>query len=303
MNRTRFQGHVIVLVAMLFFAFNLPAIKSLFLFHFSVGQIVLLKILSGALFFGTFTLFVEPERVSLRDHFGFALNGVIGIFLLHYFLIKGLSLTSVVDSSIIFSFSPVLMVLVSVGFRKRLSIGSGEFRGLAVGIALLILIYSFTGIFASRTLGNLYVLLCTLSFVLFLKISYPIVLRYQSVTVLKWSFLWAVVVSVVFFFKDLMSLPSIRALYFPEVQIAFLFVFVFPVVLFYFLLFISFRRLPLGSLGWYSYAVAPVASFISIGTGQSALEWNQPIAELVILSSTFLFLYVLSKRGSRKIRY
>lgn len=300
MDRSRFRGHIFVLIAMLFFAFNLPAVKGLLSVGFSVAQIVFLKIVFGAVFFWICSWFGDRDKITLRDHLYLVLTGITGVLLLQFFLIGGLSLTSVVDVGIIFSFSSGLFILpFFFQCKQRLVYKLAGICLAVAGVLLIVLAFSFTGSLSSRSFGNLYILLATFSFVVCLWFIRKLLYRYRLVTILKWMFFWSAVVSIFFLFDDLLSVALIRSLYLPQVQIILLFILLFPVIVFYCLLLVALRRISTEAAVMYSYLVPVVASIISLGVGQTVLEWIQPVSELSILVGTLLILHASDKEQRR----
>lgn len=140
-----------------------------------------------ALFF--FWQFVK-EKIKYSDIPRFLLASFFGIALNQTMFFEGLNLTTPIDSAIIMTANPVL-VLVFAYFILKDKISILKISGIILGIAGAVLIITGKGelSFNSNTFtGNLFILINATSFALYLVIIKPLISKYHPMTIMVWTF-------------------------------------------------------------------------------------------------------------------
>lgn len=159
---------------------------------------IFLRISSAAVLFWLLSLFYPSEKIEKTDILRFIACGLFGMTINMLMFFKGLSLSTPINSSVVITLVPVILLIMSVIFlrekiswRKYLGIGLGLF-----GALFLI----FFGIKTQNNapnipLGNVLFLVNATSYSIYLIIVKPLVEKYNSITLMKWFFLIAFVIN------------------------------------------------------------------------------------------------------------
>ena len=112
---------------------------------------------------------------------------------------KGLSLSTPINSSVVITLVPVLLLVLSAIFLKekitwRKSIGIG--LGLFGAILLIVFGIKTQANAPNIPLGNLLFIINATSYSLYLIIVKPLVSKYSSITLMKWFFLVAFIINI-----------------------------------------------------------------------------------------------------------
>lgn len=132
------------------------------------------------------------EKVAPSDRLRIILSGLTGITLNQVFFFEGLSRTSPVDTSIIHTLSPMLVMafaLMLIGEKLTLRKVAGITTG-AAGALWLVLLAEQGQAAAGTLTGNLLILLNIACYSLYLVIVKPLMARYSALTVMTHTFAW-----------------------------------------------------------------------------------------------------------------
>lgn len=297
MDIRTFRAHLMMFTSSLFFALNIPAIKILFGGWFTLGEVLVYRMVFGAAAFWIISLGLPGDRVRKKDFLVFFLGGAIGLFGMQALYMIGLHDTSPIDASIILTIPPVLVLLfTAVVYKRRLTVRKIAGILVAMGGALLIILTQAGGGRGGATAyGNLYVLICSVSWAIYLLLTQQVSQRYRPVTILKWVFLWAAIPSCAVFgpgvWKDgfFIRFPT------HEIFSVLAFILIFPTVVSYLLIPAAMKRLSTTVISMYSYTVPLIASVVSVAMGQASLRWDQPVAAVMI----FIGVYWVNTRRHR----
>lgn len=289
MNHSQLTGHVAIFIAMFLWALNIPAISSLYHVGFTPEEITFYRMVFAGIVFWMLSFFSRQEKTTGRDFFIILLSGVVGIFGTQYFFSVGLNMTSPIDTGIILTLPPVLVLLLSAIFYKE-SLTLHKIIGLLFGLGgalMIVLVQPGDHAVTGETKGIFYVLLCAFTNAMYLLLSKGVSGRYTPVTLLKWMFLWAALLSGIFLYKDTFAESTLARFSHPHVVSVFIFMLVFPTVISYLLIPVALHRLNAGTVSMYVYLIPIVATAVSIAAGQAALRWDQPVAALLIFIGVF----------------
>ena len=159
---------------------------------------ILLRVLGAAIIFWLISIFYPSEKIDKKDWLrmiGCAFMGM-AINMLAFF--KGLSLSTPINSSVVITLVPVLLLLLSALFLKERitkmkSIGIG--LGL-IGALILILFGVKTQINAPNIpLGNILFIVNVIAYSVYLIMVKPLVVKYSSITLMKFFFLFAILIN------------------------------------------------------------------------------------------------------------
>ncbi len=160
---------------------------------------IFLRISGAALLFWLVSFFFPSEKVERSDWLRILACAFFGMALNMLMFFKGLSLSTPINSSVVITLVPVLLLVLSAIFlnekitwRKSIGIGLG-----LVGAILLIVFGIKTQANAPNIpLGNLLFIINATSYSIYLIIVKPLVSKYSSITLMKWFFLVAFIINI-----------------------------------------------------------------------------------------------------------
>jgi len=156
---------------------------------------IVLRVTGAAILFWIVSLFFPNQKIQKRDWPRFVACAAFGMAINMLMFFKGLSLSTPINSSVVITLSPVLLLILSAFFLKE-RITFLKALGIGIGLAgALILI-----LFGAKTqpnapnipLGNMLFIINATSYSVYLIMVKPLVSRYSSITLMKWFFLFAV---------------------------------------------------------------------------------------------------------------
>jgi drug/metabolite transporter (DMT)-like permease len=159
---------------------------------------ILLRVGGACTIFWAISFFYPSERIAKKDWLRIIGCAFFGMVLNMLMFFKGLSLSTPINSSVVITLSPVLLLILSAVFLKERitwlkSVGIGI--GL-LGALLLILFGVKTQVNAPNIpLGNLLFIVNAASYSVYLIMVKPLVPKYSSITLLKLFFLFAVLMN------------------------------------------------------------------------------------------------------------
>ncbi|NJL14934.1 MAG: DMT family transporter [Microscillaceae bacterium] len=193
------QVYLALLMVGIIYSTNYVVAKFIMPRYFLPYGLIVLRVGGATLFFWILHYFSVPSvKIHAYDYGRLALCSVSGIAISQLTFFKGLSLTSAINSSLIMTTSPIMVLIASV-FMGRELLTRHKAIGILMGLSgafMLIGGYNFT--FSTETVvGDLLILANALAYGIYLVQVKPLMRHYHSLTVVKW----------VFFFGFWMVLP------------------------------------------------------------------------------------------------
>ena len=159
---------------------------------------ILLRVLGAAVLFWAISFFVKTEKIERKDWLRIVFCTVCGMVLNMLFFFQGLNLSTPINSSVIITLSPIVLFILSAVFvREKITLqkSAGALLGL-VGALVLIVFTSTTAKNAPNVpLGNTYFIINVISYSVYLIAVRPLTSKYNSITLMKWFFLFAVAIN------------------------------------------------------------------------------------------------------------
>lgn len=178
-----------------------PLSKSIMMFG-SIGYLSLVSFRLGgaALSFWIASLFIKREKVPPFDLFLMFVASLFAIVFNQAIFITGVSMTSPINASIVTTFLPIIVMVISAFYLKE-PITLKKLLGVIIGGAgAVLIIVSSTQLDAGDTssninlLGILLVFLAQTSYAIYFVFFKKFVEKYSPITLMKWMFLFASVV-------------------------------------------------------------------------------------------------------------
>jgi drug/metabolite transporter (DMT)-like permease len=158
--------------------------------------LVAFRVVGAALAFLIFQYTVgRAQQIAKSDYARLALYALLGVVLNQLLFVKGLSFTTVINATLLGTTIPVFTLIVSLilGYDRLTS-------RKAVGIALaasgvIYLLYPERNFTSESALGNLLIVLNSISYGAYLAISKDMLKRYGALTVITWIFIFGSIIT------------------------------------------------------------------------------------------------------------
>jgi drug/metabolite transporter (DMT)-like permease len=189
LNKKTYKAHLALFSANVIYGMNHLVAKGVMPEKIGATAFIFLRILGASILFWTIKSFIK-EKIDKEDYFRLIVCGVLGIAINQLLYFHGLSLTSPIDASIIYTSTPVLVLIFSYFLLKE-KITATKIIGIIIGGtgALLLILYSNKNEGTSTLLGNGLIFSNAIFYAFYLVYVKPLMQKYQPITVISWVFL------------------------------------------------------------------------------------------------------------------
>jgi drug/metabolite transporter (DMT)-like permease len=286
------KAHIALFVAQVIYALNYSIAKDLMPDHLKPLTLVLLRITGACILFWLLSFFTKNEKVEKSDLKKLMLLALFGVVLNQLFFIFGLSITYPINSAIIMISNPIVVIAFTIiVLKERFTIY--KFTGLLLGVlgALTLLLFKGNFVLGSNTLlGDLFTLINSISWAVFVVMAKPYMQKYQTVTVMKWIFLFGFIMFSPFAISDFLDTNWLS--FNTSVWGAIAFVVIATTFFAYLLNTIGLKELSPSVVSMYIYFQPFLATFFAILLGKDE------ITPIKIISAVFIItgVYIVNKK-------
>jgi drug/metabolite transporter (DMT)-like permease len=191
----KFKIHGALLMVGLIYGANYSIAKILMPDFIGPFGIIGIRVVIGAILFWVIAGIQGNEPIKYkRDYLYFAFLSIFGVALNQLMFFKGLSLTNPISASVIMTSSPIVVLIASY-FILHERITARKIIGILLGATGAVMLIGTDGFsFNNDTfLGNFLILVNATSFSIYLVLVKPMMLRYKTLTVVKWIFLFGTI--------------------------------------------------------------------------------------------------------------
>lgn len=283
------RGIILILLANLFFAINMPVSRELTPEWINPFGLSLFRISFAFISFLILSLFIKDtsDGFTIKEHLILILAGLMGTAANQLSFLAGLSMTSPVDASLIITITPIItMLFAAVIIKEPISFkkASGVMIGMS-GAAIILYTARYGHFEQSGTLkGNLVVLISCFVYALYLVIIRPLMAKHSPVHIMKWTFLYGVVIALPFTYDKIQINPGASITEWIQLGYAL----VFGTFTAYLLVAFSLKLLRPTTVSMFNYIQPLIASSIAIAFGQDVLNWTKPVSALLIFIGVYL---------------
>ena len=288
MNQEKLKGHLLILAANILFAINMPVSKYLLPEHVQPEALTSMRMSFACVMFWITSLFVPYEKVPLKDLGLLCLCALCGVGLNQGLFIWGLNTTSPVDASIIATAVPIFVMILAALILKE-PITRMKTFGVLLGIcgAISLILQSTQGSNQASSLGgNLLITVSGFMYSIYLVVSKPLTLKYSSVTMMKWMFLFAAVAAVAIYYRPLAEVDY--AALAPRTWAGIGYVVVCSTFLSYFMVPVGQRYLRPTVVSMYNYVQPLVAVLFTVAVGLDTFGFTKGVAALCVFAGVWL---------------
>lgn len=197
MNK-RYLALIAAFLATSIYGINHTVAKEVMPIYIGSSGFIMLRLLGATLIFWLISLFTPKEKIEKKDFLKILLASILGMCVNMLAFFRGLELSTPINSGIIITLSPVLVLILSYFFLKE-KVTVKKIIGILIGFSgavFLVLNSSKTGINAPNIpLGNSFFLLNASAYAGYLIVIKPLTSKYNIFTLMKWLFLIGLVLS------------------------------------------------------------------------------------------------------------
>jgi len=273
------------------FGVNYAVAKGLMPVFVTPRQLMIFRLAGTLLVLWPLYLLKGAEKVNPSDRLRMILSGLTGIAINQVLFFEGLSRTSPVDTSIIHTLSPMMVMLFAmmfIGERLTWQKAAGMITG-ALGALWLVILAGANSRAEGTLTGNLLILLNITSYSLYLVVVKPLMARYSALTVMTHTFSWGSLFVVPYVIKDI---PSLTFSHFTTNAWLALFYVVFLTTLTAFSLTAwALRHVSATAAGYFIYLQPVIASLVAWIAYDETLTLQKAGAAMLVFSGVFLVIY------------
>jgi drug/metabolite transporter (DMT)-like permease len=283
------KAHLFLFISQVIYAITFVVAKILMREHVGPFALVLLRGLGATpLFWLANSIFIK-EKTDRKDLPRLFLLCLFGVTINQTLFIKGLSLTSPISAAIMMITTPILVVVVA-GFLIREKITWVRTAGIIIGFAGAATLMLNSGLNAGsredNPFGDLLIFINALSWGTYLVLVKPLMKKYHTVTILRWTFTFSMVFIIPIGYRQLME---VQWQTFTPVIFGFLFfVIFFTTFLAYLLNVYALKELSPAVVSAYIYLQPLLTAIIAISTGNDSISWAKVFSAALIFSGVYL---------------
>ncbi len=179
--------------ATVIYGFNHTIAKNVMPTYIEPLGFVLLRVLGAAILFWLLSIFFKNQKIDKKDWPRILLCSFLGMVINMLAFIKGLQLSTPINSSVLITVVPILVFSFSAILLKE-KVSLMKIFGISAGFigALILILYSpLSGFNAPNIpMGNLLFVLNSSTYGLYLILVKPLVEKYKIITLFRWLFLF-----------------------------------------------------------------------------------------------------------------
>lgn len=249
-----------------------------------------LRAIGASALFWLISLFTPRENVAPGDMWKIVLASLLGLFVPQLTFLAACRMTTAIDISVISTIVPIFtMFIAAIALKEPITVKKAA--GVAISFAgVLLLIFNSVvttnRVDKSSPWGIALMLLNGLSFASYLGIFRPLISKYSVVTFMKWTFLSALIISLPFSARGLVTTAYTAISGKVWLEIGFLVFFATFVA--YFLIPIGQKNIRPTLVSMYTYLQPTIAVAVAIAIGMDALTWQKTLATILVVSGVII---------------
>ncbi len=286
MNKT-IQAHIFLFTSQVLYAASFPVAK-IVMGEIPSAVLVIMRVIGAIILFWSSSVFVN-EKVERKDFARLFLLSICGVAVNQSLFLKGLHLTSPIDAAIMMITTPILVLIIaSLIIKEKITLL--KFSGIVIGFsgAAYLIYQNMSGVHKdSSFLGDVFIFINAVSWGTFLVLVKPLMKKYHTITILKWTFLFGFPLVLPFGISDAMSFDWQNL---PMKIIVFAgFVIVFTTFVAYLLNTLALKELSPSIVSAYIYLQPLLTALITIYIFRNdALTWGKATSALLIFIGVYL---------------
>lgn len=284
-KKDKLIAHLALFSVAVIYGLNFSVAKDVMPVYVKPLGFILIRVSAATLLFWVSAKVIAREKIQKKDHLRLLICGFFGVACNQMLFFKGLNITTPINAAVMMTTNPILVLIMSSIILKE-SLRWSKVVGIITGIAGALFLITKGGavldIFdANKSLGNLLVFLNAASYGAYLVLIKPVMSRYKAITVIKWVFLYGLLIVIPFGSPELAEVcwPCLPGLILLKIS----FVVLGTTYLAYLLNVYALKTVSSTTVSFYIYLQPLVATCAAIAMGKDSLN------VIIITSAIFIF--------------
>ncbi|GMN09697.1 DMT family transporter [Croceitalea sp. MTPC9] len=250
---------------------------------------ILMRVVGVAILFWSISFLGPKEKIEKRDWGRMFLAAILGMVvnMLAYF--KGLELSTPINSSVLMTISPIIVIILSAIFLKeRITLNKG--LGIALGfigaVTLILFGAKLRQDAPNIALGNIFYIINATAYGAYLIVAKKLLVKYHPFTLMRWLFLIAVLINLP------IGLPELLEIQWATMPLwaygTIVFVIVCTTFLTYLFNIFAMTQLKASTIGAFIYLQPLIGILFAVITGKDVLTLVKIIATGLLLLGVYL---------------
>lgn len=231
----------------------------------------------------------KGQRIEKKDHYRLAFAALTGITLNQALFFTGLSITTPIDTAIINSTNPMIVLLLSVIFlhqpAKKLKI-LGVLLGFSGTLILILAGGESYPLHMGGIKGNILIVLNTLCWSIYLIIIKPLTGKYHPYVLMRWIFLYGFILLIP------IAATSVTSIHFDSFTLttwgSLIYIIVGTTFLAYLFITFGLSRLTPSVVAFYTYLQPVIVAVVGILIFSEGISMYKIVATLLIFTGIYL---------------
>lgn len=254
---------------------------------------VFIRVWGACILFWILATILTKEKIERKDIPRVALLGLFGVATNQLFFLNGLHITAPINAAILMVTTPILVLIISSIVLKD-KINFTNIGGIIIGFigaALLLLVRRGNTEDTGSLKGDVFIFINALSWGIYLVLAKPLMKKYNTITILKWAFLFGAIYVIPFGLNDFLA---VQWNFTPYIWFAIIFIVLVVTVIAYLLNTYALKELSSSVVSAYIYLQPVLAAAIALVAGKDQVTWVKIAATILI----FIGVYMASKKAS-----
>ena len=286
MKSSSLIGHLACFGAYAIFGFNIIFCKDIANQSLLSPEVLFaFRAVGAGVLFWLLSLFTPKVKVPVRDLLAMFGAGFIGLVMPQMTFLYAVGMATPVDLSVVNSITPIMTMFVAAIFLKEpitFKTAGGVILSFAGVVWLILQSTHAGGVQHSTPLGIGLTILNALCFALYLGVCRPIIQRYDVVTLMKWMFLFALLIILPFSVKGFIHTDF--AAVSPKAWWEVAYLIFFATFVAYFLIPIGQQRIRPTLVSMYNYLQPIIACIVGVALGMDTLTATKVLAAVLIFA-------------------
>jgi|TARA_B110000046_G_scaffold183428_1_gene219549 drug/metabolite transporter (DMT)-like permease len=258
---------------------------------------VFIRLFGAVILFWIISLFLKKEKIDRGDFMKIFIGSLLGMCINMLSFLKGLQLSTPVNSGIFATLVPIMILVLSYIFLGE-KISNKKIYGVLLGfmgaLLLVISVKENSPNAPNVVLGNILLMVNSSFYAAYVIVVKPLTQKYSTVTIMKWMFLSGFIISFP------ITISEFNEIDFPSLPFDAIwrigFVIIGTTFMTYLLSFYALKTLQASTFGVFAYAQPLIAIFYAVASGNDFIDMIKIVACILTLSGV----YLVSKKPSLK---
>jgi len=296
MDNTRLLAILAAIGASTIYGINHTLAKGLMPLYIEPFGFILLRVTGAAILFWSISIFAPKEKIATSDWPRIIGCAIFGMVINMLFFFKGLSLSTPINSSVIITLSPVMvLILASILIKERITLLKtiGIIVGMAGALVLVLFSSDQNQNAPNIPLGNVLFIVNAFSYGLYLILVKPLTRKYHAITLMKWLFLIAVFINLPITYTEFVAVDWGNLPFDAIWKMGY--VVLGTTFMTYLLNIYALKQLSASTISAFIYLQPLIAITFAIMVGADSLNWTKGIAATLV----FVGVYMVSMKKTK----